>query len=63
MKTADEHAHKYATRKEKTAPTAWDHDENDFCGQYWWGLYEGYKAGLRRGKQLARDHNSLTEQG
>ena len=49
-------AHFYATRSEKrNTPSAWDKDEDGFCGQYWWGLFEGYKAGLKRGRKQQRD--------
>jgi len=55
MKTDQERAHFYATRSEKrNKAEGWDTDYDGFCGRYWWGLFEGYKAGLRRGKQLAR---------
>lgn len=45
-------AHNYATRrKEKNSAGTWSDDER---GTYWWGLYEGYQAGVRAERRRAR---------
>ena len=55
MKSDQERAHFYATRAERrNKPDGWPSDKYGYCGTYWWGLYEGYQAGIRRGKQLER---------
>lgn len=36
-------AHAWATKHQADAPSGWSKEER---GTYWWGLYEGYKAGM-----------------
>ena len=37
-------AHVWATKHQKDAPSGWNKDNRD---GYWWGLFEGYKAGIQ----------------
>jgi hypothetical protein len=42
-------AHSYASRRHvKRAPKEWSDSER---GTYWWGLYEGYQAGVRAARR------------
>lgn len=44
-KTLDNRAHQYAcARRKDNVPAEWN---MDMAGSYWWGLYEGYQAGVR----------------
>lgn len=40
----------YATRtREKKSEKTWSPDER---GTYWWGLFEGYQAGVRAARRI-----------
>lgn len=41
-------AHAYATRAQLQAPDCWTKEEK---GTYWWGLYDGYRAGVKYGRR------------
>jgi hypothetical protein len=49
VRTLYEVAHTYASRRRKKhAAKTWSETE---CGTYWWGLLEGYQAGVRAGRR------------
>lgn len=37
-------AHQYASKHKLDAPSTWNEAERN---TYWWGLYDGYHAGVR----------------
>lgn len=41
-------AHSYACRAKPKAPEGWNDGEK---GTYWWGLYDGYQAGVRAARR------------
>jgi hypothetical protein len=46
-----ERAHKWASKHKLKAPKQWPIES---LGIYWWGLHEGFQAGLRAGRRSKR---------